>query len=309
MFKTPILFLTYKRYETTEKVFNQIAQIKPCNFFFVSNAPNPSNYQNEIASIKKIRNLSKQITWDCKLNILFRDEHLQVRESIVSSINWFYESVEEGIILEDDCLPSLSFFYFCEDLLNRFRHDDNIFSINGSCFYSNPILPANSYMLSNHNYVWGWATWRRSWELYSKELSDWPRNRNLLVKKIWPNSFFIRSYWRFIFQEVFDDNIKTWDYQMLYTMWNNRMYSIIPNMNLVSNIGFGIDATFTKDNTAIGANCPSYEIDFPLYIPSRLQRNLLDEEVIQKNNFIHNKLYYVFNYYRSLFREYVNRIR
>ena len=146
---TPILFLTYKRFETSEKVFESIKNAKPKKLYFVSNAPK-NNDNVELEKVLKVRSLVNEVNWDCDVVTLFRDEYLDVKESITFSIDWFFEHEEKGIILEDDCVPSRTFYPFCQELLDYYQNDENVFSIGGCCFLEDRNLLVNEYRFSRH---------------------------------------------------------------------------------------------------------------------------------------------------------------
>ena len=235
-----VLFLTYRRFNTAEKVFESIRQAKPPRLYFASNAPNPDNAGEE-QRVAEVRALIERIDWPCKLYTLFRDKHLSVKYSIPSAIDWFFETEEMGIILEDDCLPSKSFYYFCDKLLERYKFDMRIWHITGDNFQDGIKRGGSDYYFSNYAHVWGWATWKSRWINYDIELSNInPVNK---IQALFSKKEF--NYWHRIFKLTKENKINTWDYQWLFTIWSNDAFSVIPNKNLVSNIGYGIDAEHT----------------------------------------------------------------
>ncbi len=270
---TPILFLTYKRFETSEKVFESIKNAKPKKLYFVSNAPK-KNDKVELEKVQKVRSLLNEVNWDCDVVTLFRDEYLDVKESITFSIDWFFEHEEKGIILEDDCVPSQTFYPFCQELLDYYQNDENVYSIGGCCFLEDKNLLNNEYRFSRHTYIWGWATWKRAWLKYDVKMTNWPEfKKSKNYKSIFKN-FIICSYWTNIFNMVYENQIKTWDYQWVYSIWLNNGISIIPNRNLVSNIGFGIDSNFTHDKKSIESNIKTSDFDLPLkHITSKIENH------------------------------------
>jgi hypothetical protein len=270
MFKTPILFLTYKRYETAKKVFDEIKKIKPDKLYFASNSPN-INIVDDYQKVLNVRSLINEINWDCEVKTLFREEHLTVKDSISSSIDWFFENEESGIILEDDCLPSESFFKFCHELLYLYKDDFNVMSIGGTSLTL--FETKYSYYFSRRVHIWGWATWRRAWNKYDKNIQDWPL---VLQDK---KSFFHeiplieRKFWREIFDLVYYNKLITWDYQWEYKVRQNKSFSIIPCKNLIKNIGFSPEAHFTKDINSIESKLKYFELDFPLVHPEKYYSN------------------------------------
>lgn len=278
---TPILFLTYKRFETSKLVFESIKHAKPKKLYFVSNASKNNNLE-EFEKILKVRSLINQIDWDCELITLFREEYLEVKQSITLSISWFFSLEEKGIILEDDCVPSLSFFPFCEELLNYYEYNNEVYSIGGCCFFEDLNLPDNEYRFSNHAYIWGWATWRRAWLKYDLNMYEWPNFKNTNSFKSIFKNILVRFYWIRIFNLVYTGQVKTWDYQWLYSIWLNKGISIIPNRNLISNVGFGLDSNFTHDNNSLEAKMKISDVKFPIkHLENRII-NKIEQEFVEK---------------------------
>ncbi len=278
---TPILFLTYKRFGTSELVFESIKRVKPKKLYFVSNAPK-NNDLEEFEKILKVRSLINQIDWDCDVKTLFREEYLEVKQSITLSISWFFSLEEKGIILEDDCVPSLSFFTFCQELLNFYENNTEVYSIGGCCFFEDLNLPDNEYRFSKHAYIWGWATWRRAWLKYDLNMVEWPEFKNSNSFKSIFKNILVRYYWIRIFNLVYTSKINTWDYQWLYSIWLNDGITIIPNRNLISNVGFGLDSNFTHDNNSLEANMKVSEVRFPLNHFEGKIINKLEQEYVEK---------------------------
>jgi len=162
---TPILFLIFNRPDTTQKVFNAIRKAKPKQFFIAADG-SPPDREGEIEKCQKSRKIATSVDWDCEVKTLFRDKNLGCKIAISSAIDWFFENVEEGIILEDDCLPHQSFFWFCQELLEYYRNDTRIMHISGDNFQFGRKRGEGSYYFSKYSHVWGWATWRRAWKCF-----------------------------------------------------------------------------------------------------------------------------------------------
>ncbi len=303
---TPILFLTYKRFETSIQVFESIKKAKPKKLYFASNAPK-NNDTFEIEKVVKVRSLVDLIDWDCEIITLFRDVHLDVKESITFTIDWFFSMEEKGIILEDDCVPSETFYYYCQELLDYYENDQTVFSIGGCCFLEDESLQENEYRFSKHTYIWGWATWKRAWLNYDLKMEEWPKFKNSKDFKSIFKNYLIRYYWVNIFNLVYENKIRTWDYQWVYSVWLNNGLSIMPNRNLVSNIGFGIDSNFTHDKTSIEANLKSFDFKLPL---SHLDNKVLNyneqkfvEKYIYKITLMSYFINFVYKIYTKTFKK------
>ena len=155
---------------------------------------------------------------------------------------------EEGIILEDDCLPNKDFYYFCESILEKYRNDHRIWGVCGNGYQNNKIVNKNSYFFSRYVDVWGWATWKRCWDRYDRDIVTWKDNKSLLkLKDLFRNNREFK-YWKIIFDDLcFNNKPDTWDYQWQYLCFMNSGMICMPYTNLVENIGFGKDATHTKN--------------------------------------------------------------
>ncbi|MBP6335551.1 MAG: glycosyltransferase family 4 protein [Bacteroidia bacterium] len=246
LFKTPILFLIFNRPQHTFAVFEILRKIRPAKLFIAADGPR-SNVPEDHDRCEEARKIIHMIDWECDLQVLFRETNLSLKHGVSSAINWFFENVEEGIILEDDCLADESFFSFCEELLERYRNDERIMHINGSNFLLGKEFNfTGSYYFSKICHPWGWATWKRSWQKYDidmKNLDTFLTTDKLA--KITSNKeaaeFYANS-----FRNTAAGKINTWDYQWFYTVWLHDGIAISPARNLVSNIGFGKEATHTN---------------------------------------------------------------
>ena len=283
-FKIPILFLIFNRPATTKVVFEKIRQIQPQYLYIAADGPRTGNASDK-QLCTECRAIIQQIDWDCKLQTLFRDENLGCKNAISSAIDWFFENEEMGIILEDDCVPDLSFFPFCEDLLNFYKDDPRIIMISGDKFYPfKRIHSQQSYYFSRYPHIWGWASWRRAWKYYDVNLTTWPEikeNINLLYDVLGKWEYI--AYWFEVFTAVHLGRIQTWDFQWTYACWKNSGLSIVPAANLVKNIGFGADATHTQDSNSTMAKIHTSPMNFPLKHPSVIKSDIIADNYIQRH--------------------------
>jgi len=242
---TPILFLIYNRPDTTAKVLEVIKAVKPKYLYIAADGPREGNKEDIIKCEIVRKNVLENIDWDCEVKTLFREKNIGCGKSVSSAITWFFENVEEGIILEDDCIPSLSFFSYCANLLERYRNNNDIYVIGGNNFQDRKWGKA-SYYFSAYGHIWGWATWRRAWNKYDYELSNIKEEDFINVLKKYFYGKRERSHWLNIFKIMKNKLIDTWDYQWTFTQWYNKGINIVPNVNLVCNVGFNDYATHTK---------------------------------------------------------------
>ena len=193
-----------------------------------------------------MRKITTQIDWPCEVKTLFREKNLGCKIAVSSAITWFFENVEQGIILEDDCLPNQSFFVFCEQMLELYKDDQRIMHISGDNFDFGQKRGNADYYFSKLNHIWGWATWKRAWKHYDLEMPTLEEFiENNYIKDIF-NDKEIAKKWINNFKKAKNGKVNTWDYQWTYTIWSKNGLAIIPSKNLVKNIGFGYGATHTK---------------------------------------------------------------
>ena len=247
---TPILFLIFNRPDTTAKVFERIREIKPKKLFVSADGPR-ANKPGEAERCEQTRKIIEGVDWECEVHRNFSNENLGCKKGVVKGINWFFENVEEGIIIEDDCILEDSFFTFTEEMLSRYKNDERIMHIGAANFQDGKKRGDASYYFSKFCHVWGWATWRRAWKHYDVQIKSFEKFKTEnKIAKILPDEK-MQAYWMKLFQTVHDNALDTWDFQWVYTVWEQNAMSIIPNVNFVSNIGFGEEATHTVDSAHV----------------------------------------------------------
>jgi len=266
--KTPVLFLIFKRLDTTKQVFEQIRKVKPMKLYIAADGPR-ENIEGELEKCKAVREyVLNSIDWDCKVKTLFREKNLGCGKAVSEAITWFFEQEEKGIILEDDVLPSLSFFWFCEELLERYKDDMRIWHIGGCNFQDGKIRGDGDYYFSSMNHVWGWASWADRWKYYDFELKN--INDDRFIENYWKGSAL--RYWKRIFWRMKNKEIDTWDYQWTFTMWYHQGFAILPNVNMIKNIGFGQDATHTVHEDKKFSKLTAQDLVLNQH-PSKIERN------------------------------------
>jgi GR25 family glycosyltransferase involved in LPS biosynthesis len=248
--KTPILFLIFNRPDTTAKVFERIREIKPKKLFVSADGPR-ANKHGEAERCEETRRIIDGVDWECEVHRNFSSENLGCKRGVVKGITWFFENVEEGIIIEDDCILEDSFFTFTEEMLERYRNDQRIMHIGAANFQDGKVRGDASYYFSKLCHVWGWATWRRAWKNYDVQIKSFEKFKaeNGIAKILKDEK--MQAHWMKLFQTVYDNALDTWDFQWVYTVWEQGGMSVIPNVNFVSNIGFGEDATHTMDSAHV----------------------------------------------------------
>ncbi|MFO7962486.1 MAG: hypothetical protein R6U50_01050 [Desulfobacterales bacterium] len=256
---TPVLLLIFNRPDTTARVFEAIARARPRFLYIAADGPRP-NVPQDAEKCRSARNIVSRVDWDCEVRHRFIDQNLGCRMAVSSAIAWFFDQVESGIILEDDCLPAASFFPFCSQLLEKYRDDERIMSILGNNFQNGIQRGDAAYYFSSAPWIWGWASWRRAWkhyDLHMKTFPDFVRGRCMenLSRDLDIQNFL----WKY-FITVYENGSDTWDWQWFYAILVNHGLCIVPQVNLVSNIGFSAEATHTRKEHSKYADIPLGDI-------------------------------------------------
>ncbi len=263
---TPVALLIFNRPDTTERVFNAIANARPPKLLVVADGPRPQR-EGEAELCAKTRAIINRVDWDCEVITEFADSNMGCKRRVASGIDWIFEQVEEAIILEDDCLPDPSFFRYCEEMLTRYRDNERVGMVSGGNLQFGRQRGSGSYYFSKYTHIWGWASWRRAWKHYDRDLTLWPvfRDQGLLTQLFeTPGE---QEYWRNSFQWVHEGSLDTWDVSWTFTAITHGLLQVVPNVNLISNIGFGANATHTHV-VGIHANMLTQSIEFPLVHPN-----------------------------------------
>ncbi|QDL07250.1 glycosyltransferase family 2 protein [Brasilonema octagenarum UFV-E1] len=299
--KTPVAFLIFKRTESTERVFEAIRQAKPPKLLVIADGPR-TDRPGEADKCAATRAIIDRVDWDCEVLKNYSDVNMGMKKREASGFDWVFETVEEAIILEDDTLPHPTFFRYCEELLHYYRHDERIMLISGNNFQFGRKRTEYSYYFSRYPNTWGWASWRRAWQHYDIEMKLWPKIRDGEWLKFILEEPKTVKFWFKKFQETYKEKISTWDYQWILTCWVNNGFSIVPDVNLVTNLGFGSEATNTKDSTSPFSNIPTQKICLPLQHPPFVIRHVQADYFIQKTHYQYqpNILWRAFNKSRKI---------
>jgi hypothetical protein len=276
--QTAVLFLVFNRPDTTDQVFEAIRKAKPPRLYVSADGPRDDR-ADEAEKVARVREIATAVDWPCEVKTLFQEENLGCNYAVSGGITWFFEHEEQGIILEDDCLPSQSFFWFCEELLNRYKNDMRIMMISGTnlCGHS---PGKDSYKYRTFAHVWGWATWRRAWHKYDSELSTYPAFKNEKIFSRISNNPLLINFWTSEWDENYYKKRDSWVNPFLFQILLNHSMSIIPETNLIKNIGFGADATHMKSKSDLVSRSRVEEIQFPITHPTHFIQDLRSESFI-----------------------------
>jgi hypothetical protein len=265
-FKSPILLVAFNRPKETALVVQRLREVCATKIYFAVDGPREGNSDDHFL-VEETRQVLKEFDWDCEVKTLFQETNLGCGMGVSTAISWALSEEETIIVLEDDILGDISFFQFCEELLDKYKEDERVFAISGCNFVPERFLMRkDSYRFATGTHVWGWATWKRSWENYKldirgwkSEISFWELRRNL------GGSWLAAMLWTKIFDLVAENKIDTWDYQLVLAGLKSNSLVATSNLNLTTNIGFGPKATHTQ--TVPPFILPTSAMNFPLRHP------------------------------------------
>jgi hypothetical protein len=263
---TPLLLIIFNRPKQTQALVDAFRRVKPSRIYVAADGPR-SDRPDEDAKCAATRAVIDSIDWPCELFKNYAQGNMGCGPRPASAISWVFEHEERAIILEDDCIPDPSFFPFCEELLERYKDDQRIMQICGTNHVDEHLEIEDSYLFSNYPLCWGWATWKRAWDLFDYEMTTWPEYQNRKMLQNIVQSPKEIEYWDKNFANVFAGDHSVWDVRWLFSIWSNHGLSVIPKSNLVSNVGFGKEASHTYNQDDKCNNRATKPVQFPLTHP------------------------------------------
>jgi len=260
---TPVALFVFNRPDRTRQVMEEIAAVKPRTLLVVADGPREGHPDDETKCQDTRAVIDDNVSWNCTIRRNYADHNLGLFERFVTGLRWLFQDVSEAIILEDDCVPNRDFFRFCETMLEMYRDDERVMDISGSNLLGGWKADRQDYHFSYYGGIWGWATWRRAWELYDPEMSLWtePEVRQR-VRDVIADRRQYRSL-EMLYKEAYQKQ-ETWDYPWVFARQINSALSVVPAENLVTNIGFGEEATNTTNKDAKLAKIPQGSLEFPI---------------------------------------------
>ena len=271
LFKTPILLNVFNRPDETRRVLEVLAsQQVPILYVHCDGArAGRKDDKENVAAVKRL--IKEGIIWPCEVHTMYEEKNYGCGLGPYRAMTWFFENVEEGIIIEDDCVPHPDFFMYCQELLERYKDNEEVGIIGG--FQSEPFSSRYSYRFTAFADIWGWATWRRFWKEYDFGFQCSEEEFRAAVLPFVQSDKAV-DYWLPILRKSNADGAsKTyWDYQLHLQMLCKHKMHISPKVNLISNIGFGENATHTFDAGSKFANTQSHAI-LPLEHPKEISIN------------------------------------
>jgi hypothetical protein len=242
----PVAILIYRRPLLVRELLLRIQVAKPRHLWILADGPKKDGGAEEEALCRIAREeAEKGITWDCEVKKVYAAKNLGLKRGVEQGLDALFAEEKEAMILEEDCHPSPDFFPFCAEMLARYRNEPKVAAISGNCFLPKNVPISADYFFSRYLHIWGWATWARTWNSYDSRSWAWPEGgfRTYFSEAKERES----HYWNRIYKGVTNGEIRTWDYPWVSHLWKRGWVSITPSQNLVTNRGFGPEATNTRD--------------------------------------------------------------
>ena len=276
MFQTPIVFICFNRPEITQKTFQQIKKLKPAKLFLIMDGPREKNKKDQI-NVARVKKIIKKINWKCKVYKNFSKSNIGLKKRIVSGLDWVFKKVDKAIILEDDCYPSHNFFIFCENMLNFYQNNNEVLVITGNNFQEGPV-DDKSYYFSKYPHIWGWATWKSTWNLFDDK--DVNIQKFLNSKKFKKVNKIIdeQNYWKSMYYQIKQGSLKSWAFYFLINIWKKNGLTVTPNKNLIINLGINNISSSNKNDPNLKINLSKSDIKFPLIHPKIINVNKIADK-------------------------------
>lgn len=240
-FPIPILLISFNRPENTRAVLNQIRKVQPIELYMAFDGPRLDK-KGEVEKCNQCRSVVDEVDWDCSVHTLFREKNVGCGFGPSGAISWAFESANQLIILEDDCLPSVSFFYFCEEMLTRYKGDKRVWIVSGLSIHPNSkFFNGKDYLFSHYAHTWGWATWKNRWNEFDLYMHDVPEfletggALNICDSKSEANR--INKKLKRVYSSIDEEVKHSWDTQWDYARLKNNSIDIVPRVNLIQNVG------------------------------------------------------------------------
>lgn len=279
--ETPVVLIIFNRPKTTEKVLNSIRKVRPRKLFLIADGPRKNHFGDAKLCAKAREIAEQQIDWDCTISKNYSNYNLGCAKRVSSGLDWVFKSVDKAIILEDDCVPDMTFYPFCEVLLDKYEFDERIMSISGQNVQFGKNKTEYSYYFSAFHHCWGWATWKRAWKHFDFEMSLWEiQKAEAQLSHVLQHKKYI-STWAKRLEATKKANINSWANRWMYACWMQSGLSVVASRNLVSNIGFNDNSTNTKASNSRYSYMDAETIDFPLTHPPYVFRYIKADQYTQ----------------------------
>jgi hypothetical protein len=283
----PILVIMYNRPEIVTRLWRSLRGVRPEKLYVACDGAR-SGKKADLESVERTRATIREIDWNCQVETLFHQSNLGCKFGPYKSMDWFFALEERGIILEDDCIPHPSFFRYCEELLDKYEGDERIMTICGdrSPLGDAPIPGGYSYAFSKYPLTWGWGTWRRAWNMMDIDGKSWPDVVSTgVMRSVFRNEDEYYWFWGLFERTYRQQTTDSWDEMWLYNCLFHHGLSILPETNLISNIGFGDKATHTGDPRDPRSALPALEMSFPMRHPRLVASPFSIDKLVERRGF------------------------
>ncbi len=267
-YSIPVAIVVFNRISMAEKLFRVLEKVRPSKLFVISDGAR-KYVSGEEERVKKVRSLFEHVSWPCEVFKDYADENMGCDLRVPRGLDWVFRYVDYAVILEDDCIPSMQFFLYAKDMLMKYQDDPKVMMVAGSNMVSSYRIQ-NSCCFTARTYTWGWATWKRAWDHYCGDDSEWKRIRR---EGILRKTYGMRSRY-YICRELnyyFKKGQCPWDYLWWITCIGAGGLCAVPKVNLIKNEGFGSEATHTHEKGSY--NGETGVLQFPLQYPEHVVRD------------------------------------
>ncbi len=240
---SPILIIAFNRPDRVAELIDILRKVKPEQIFFAVDGPR-DGHPTDTERCMQVQEMVRLLDWNCRVQTRFMSQNQGCQDGPAGAISWFFEHVEQGIILEDDCHPVASFFPFADELLRRYATHTQVGMISGNNYYRGQSNKTHSYYFSRLPLIYGWATWRRAWAYYDVSLKSYSDRLNDIREALGHSEGFRKYWWKYV--EMLDQGLNTWDVQWAIALFAHELLCIKPAVNLVCNKGFNEASTHTS---------------------------------------------------------------
>jgi len=271
--QSAVALIIFNRPDTTARVVAALSQARPPTIHIIADGPRPHKLGEDVLCARA-RAAAENIDWPCRIVKHYSDTNLGCQQRVFTGISAVLAEHDRVIVVEDDCVAHPDFFPFCEEMLETYKDDPRISVVSGDSFAcaTGGLQLDSSYVFSRYPHIWGWATWARAWNGFDPKLPWWNRGyRGLaelprLIRHT--GSFHEALYWCMLIEMNFQGRLNSWGLPWVMYNWRSGSLAIYPAVNMVSNIGFGAQATHTGAATDPVANLPAMAMPWPLRAPS-----------------------------------------
>lgn len=231
----PVLLIGFNRPDFMAAQIAAVRLARPERLYIAVDGPR-ENVAGEKEACRQVRECEKLVDWKCEIKRLYRSVNRGCKYGVSEAITWFFENEPEGIILEDDVRPTIDFFRFATEMLERYRDDERIGAVCGFNFFNLQSDRSKSYHFSRHMDVWGWASWRRVWNEYDVEMDAYSGEVSRIIEQSVMTRYAKHVLHSFVIG-VKDGSLSTWDVQFTMLFRARNYLSVVPKVRLTSNVG------------------------------------------------------------------------